>query len=198
MESVWILMDSNAYFRLAQNIHPLLKTSFGKNPRYTIGVIQELDAEYNRSPRLQSKFYWVSQTKYAENRSECFNLTRDQKALIEQAFYFLRDFNRDERLSASQVDLRCLAHAYELKIPLVTDDPDMMLIAKEFEIELWGVLRLLRLMVDSGFILEDKAEEITDLWKYLNDVPTNFHRDIKKLFPDFGSKKNTDAPKSYS
>lgn len=191
MESVWILVDSNAYFRLAQNIHPLLKTPFGKNPRYCLGVIQELDNEYNRSTRLQSKFYWVSQTKYSENRVGCFTLTRDQKSLIDQAFYFLRDFNRDERLSASEVDLRCLAHAYELKTPIVTDDPDMAHIAKEFDIEIWGVLQLMRLMADCGRISDNEAEEITELWKFWQDLPTNFHRNLKRFFPNIRSKKNS-------
>jgi len=89
MTDVWVLVDSNAYFRLAQSLHPLLKTKIGKS-NYRLGVIEALDREYKQSSRLQNKFYWVTQPKYSENRADCFDVNRDQKTAINHAFYFLR------------------------------------------------------------------------------------------------------------
>ena len=185
MGEAWVLVDSNAYFRLAQGIHPLLKRKFGK-PQYYLGVIEELDNEYKKNPRLQSKFYWVSQPKYAENRADCFALTRDQKTAIGNTFFFLRDFKREKNLGTSTVDLTCLAYGYELKIPVVTDDPDMLVVAKEFEIEIWGALQLLKTMVENEFIAIEKVDELVELWKYMRDCPKNFNRDLQKYFAGRG------------
>lgn len=65
-----ILLDSNAYLRLAISIHPLLWKKFGKDTEATnvLRVIKKLDSEYLRNPRLQSKFHWVKNPPYVENR----------------------------------------------------------------------------------------------------------------------------------
>jgi len=51
-----IIVDSCSYFRLAQSIQPLLKKQFGKEKR-CLGVIKELDKEYERNPTLKNKFF---------------------------------------------------------------------------------------------------------------------------------------------
>jgi hypothetical protein len=54
-----ILLDSNAYFRLAQSIRSLLNSPFGEK-KYCLYVIKELQAEYEKNSRLKSKFPWVN------------------------------------------------------------------------------------------------------------------------------------------
>ena len=54
-----ILLDTNAYFRLAQSIHPLLKAAFG-DQNYTLYVLKELQVEYEKNPRLTNRFAWVN------------------------------------------------------------------------------------------------------------------------------------------
>ncbi len=44
-----ILVDSCSYFRLAQSIHPLLKTPFCEE-KHVLGVIKELNQEYKQNP----------------------------------------------------------------------------------------------------------------------------------------------------
>lgn len=44
-----ILLDSNAYFRLAQSIRPLLNAPFGKD-NYCLYVLKELQDEYEKNP----------------------------------------------------------------------------------------------------------------------------------------------------
>lgn len=51
-----IIVDSCSYFRLAQSIRPLLKTPFGKE-KHRLGVIEELDKEYEKNPTLKHKFF---------------------------------------------------------------------------------------------------------------------------------------------
>ena len=55
-----ILLDSNAYLRLANSFHPLLNEPFGKD-RYALYLIPEFQKEFDKSPRLANKFGWVNQ-----------------------------------------------------------------------------------------------------------------------------------------
>lgn len=54
-----ILVDSNSYFRLAKSIRPLLNVTFGDED-YCLYVLKELEKEYDRNSRLQTKFEWVT------------------------------------------------------------------------------------------------------------------------------------------
>lgn len=61
-----ILVDTNAYLRLAKTIRPLLFVPFGEN-EYCLYILPELNKELT-SRKLQSKFPWVDEAEYAENR----------------------------------------------------------------------------------------------------------------------------------
>jgi len=89
-----ILVDTNAYFRLAQSIRPLLRTEFGE-PQYCLYVIKELQDEYNKSARLRNKFPWVNDPEYSDNRSHRLQLSRQERKEIEQAFDFMFDHKRE-------------------------------------------------------------------------------------------------------
>jgi len=54
-----ILLDSNAYLRLANSFHPLLHEPFGKD-RYALYLILEFQKEFDKNPRLANKFGWVT------------------------------------------------------------------------------------------------------------------------------------------
>ena len=64
-----VILDSCSYFRLAQSIRPLLKKEFGKE-KYCLGVIKELDEEYEKNPALKHKFFWVNQKDFKRIFSE--------------------------------------------------------------------------------------------------------------------------------
>ncbi len=86
MPSCNIIVDSCAYFRLAQSIRPLLKTPFGRE-KHCLGVIKELDEEYEKSATLKNKFFWVSQQEYGDNRKDCFSPNPRQRSEINHAFF---------------------------------------------------------------------------------------------------------------
>ncbi len=94
MPQIKILIDSNVYFRLAQSIHPLLQIEFGKE-RHCLYVIKELQAEYNKSPRLKSMFYWVNEPEYKKNRACELNISRKNKQTITQVYDFIKDYAKD-------------------------------------------------------------------------------------------------------
>ena len=182
-----IIVDSCSYFRLAQSIRPLLKEPFGKKG-HCLGVIEELDKEYEKNPTLKQKFFWVSQKEYAENRKKCFAPTRDQQAEINNTFFFIREFARDEKLGVGEVDLRGLAYADVLRIPIVTDDSDMLEVAKEFGIKTYKTLEIMKLMLDSDFLTLKQIRAIASYWIYQNDTPKSFRKDFRRLFREIPPK----------
>lgn len=176
-----ILVDSNAYFRLAQSIHPLLNVEFG-DKQYCLYCIKELQDEYNRSTRLKNAFSWVNDPAYVNNRSHLLKITKAEKLEIRRAYDFIRDYVRNVHPGVSKVDVRCLAHAEQLCIPVVTDDEEMRIVAGVYGIITYKTLELLKLMLDCRYIGIDKVREIAAYLTYFNDKPKDFIVDYKKLF----------------
>jgi predicted nuclease of predicted toxin-antitoxin system len=178
-----ILIDSNVYFRLAESIHPLLKVEFGKE-RYCLYVIKELQAEYEKNPRLKNTFYWVNEPEYKKNRTFKLNISRKNQQEIAQVFDFIKNHAKDSHPSLSRVDITALAHAYVLDIPIVTDDSDMLDLAVEFNIKALKTLELLKLMLDCRRIDITIVRKIAAYWNYGDDKPKSFASDYKKLFKE--------------
>jgi len=143
-----------------------------------------LDKEYEKNPTLKNKFFWVNQQEYSNNRKACFSQNPRRRTEIKHAFFFIREFARDSQFSVSEVDIVGLAYSYVLKIPIVTDDSDMLEVAKEFEIKTYNTLELMKLMVDSGFVKMKQIRTIVSYWTYQNDTPKSFRRDFKRIFSE--------------
>lgn len=183
MPSCNIIVDSCSYFRLARSISPLLKIPFG-SAEHCLGVIEELDKEYEKSQSLKHRFFWVSETEYSDNRKNCFCPNQKQHSEIRHAFFFIREFARDTQFSLSEVDIYGLAYAYVLKVPIVTDDSEMLVVAKEFEIKTFKTLEILKLMLDNGLVDMRLIRAIASYWVYQNDTPKSFRKDYKSLFSE--------------
>ncbi len=181
MTQVKILVDSNAYFRLARDVHPLLGKPFGKK-KYCLYIIEGFEREYLYSGRLQSKFHWVSEAKYAENRQMKLTLSRTEKNKLQETKAFFKDAAISMNLTTGSVDIEALAIAYILKTPVVTDDSDMIALAEEFEVSIIKVLELMKIMVDDGLIDLAKVRSIVSYWKYMRDLPKNCDADYAKIF----------------
>ena len=97
-----ILVDTNAYIRLAKTIRPLLFASFGDN-EYCLYTLPELNEELE-SRKLQSKFHWIEDEEFVENRKHFPSIGRKQKKLIQQTFEYLWDHVQTELPGPSKVD----------------------------------------------------------------------------------------------
>ena len=82
----------------------------------------------------------------------------------------------------SLIDLKYLAHAYVLNIPIVTDDEEMIEFAKEFEIKTYKTLEILKLMLDSKHITFDDVHKTICYLIYIKDLPSNFKNEYMYLF----------------
>ena len=187
MSQTKILIDSNVYFRLAQSIHPLLQVEFGTE-RYCLYVIKELQAEYDKNPRLKNTFYWVNDPEYKQNRTCKLSISRKSQREIMHASNFIKDYAKDSYLGLSPVDITALAHAYILDIPIVTDDSDMLALARDFSIKTLKTLDLLKLMLDCRQIDITVVRQIASYWNYAEDKPKSFALDYKKLFKEMPPK----------
>jgi predicted nucleic acid-binding protein len=173
MAQTKLLIDSTSYFRLAQNIHPLLATPFGKQA-YTLYAHEALVREFSRERRLQTKFHWFGEACYVENRARPLQVGRKEKAAIEQTFEYLWAQVQAEQLGPSPVDTRALATALELGLRLVTDDADLIALAKTYGVATLTSLQLMRLMLDEAHITMDKVRQVVAQWRYDRDTPGGF------------------------
>ena len=189
------IVDSNSYFRLAQNIHPLLCQPFGKE-EYTLYIHAELNDEFRRSQRLKNKFHWVAEPKYVENRSRSISIPQEKKTDIEATYDYLWEhvqdaFIRPYSKGPSPIDTWIVATALELKIPVVTDDRDMIELAKEFGVKTISSLGAMKLMLDEGRIDDEKVDMVVEQWVYDNDTPhKEWRKEFRKLF-------GREPPKGY-
>lgn len=175
-----ILVDTNSYLRLAQTVRPLLSVPFG-DEEYCLYILPELNDELSNH-KLQTKFSWVSESEYIENR-KCFPYVgRKQKKSISQTFDYLWDFVQSDLPGPSRVDALYIAYAIELDIPVVTDDQDMTELANEFDAKVMSTLNLLKIMFDKGHITMSAIDGLCEYWKHITDLPSNFHKDYDTYF----------------
>ena len=175
------MLDTNAYLRLARSVHPLLFSEFGED-RTCLYLINEFDREFVRSRRLRSKFPWVDEPEYRENRDVRLQIGRKQRRAIRTAVEFIGDQADTDALGVSVVDISVLGHAHVLEIGVVTDDTDMRALGKSFGIEIMSTLALLKRMSDAGHIDYARVRQIAAYWLHEHDLPAKFARDYRRLF----------------
>jgi hypothetical protein len=176
-----ILLDTNSYLRLAKSVHPLLFVPFGAE-EHCLYVLRELDGEWARNPRLRTKFAWVSEAQYAENRRKPLTLSRTQRQDVEVFQGYLWDQVLREQLGASRLDCLALAHGAVLSIPVVTDDGDMRALGRDFAITTMPTLQLLALMRKCDHVTLVTVRQIAAFWAYEIDLPARFAADYRLLF----------------
>lgn len=183
MNEARILLDSNAYLRLANTFHPLLHSPFGSK-RFCLYLTPEFQKEFDKSPRLKNKFGWVNQPEYIQNRKGRLKVSAAQTNDVQTAYSYLWQHNASASLGASRIDTRALAYGAVLGVPVVTDDKAMKILGEAFGITVWGILDLLKVMVESERIELSSVKTLVDYLHYIKDLPSpNFINAIKATFP---------------
>ncbi len=182
-----VLLDSNAYFRLAQSIHPLLSELFGPPPPHSLFVLDVLHEEFASNPRLQNKFEWVNMKQYREDREKKIFASRGEKSQpVDIAFSFFAGYAKNNKLTVSREDIKALAVGHANKgFIVVSDDFGLRSIAAAHNITCWWTLDLLKCMLDCNRVNLEKVQEIVEYWDYQNDLPrkkTDLREQYKALF----------------
>lgn len=189
MAQTKILIDTNSYYRLAQNLHPLMCSPFGDQD-YTIYAHKDLNAELRHVSHLKSKckLRWVYETRYLDNRRRSVTIPANKQDDIDRNYKYmwqtsLSDFYDIDGKGPSDVDTLILATALALDIYVITDDQDMIKLAKEYEVKQMTSMGLLKLMLDEGRIDYEKVTMVVEQWQYDNDIPhKNWKKEYKTLF----------------
>ena len=175
-----ILVDTNAYLRLARTIRPLLFVPFADN-EYCLYILPELNQEL-AGRKLQTKFSWVDEEEFAKNRQHFPNIGKRQKKSIEQTFEYVWEHVQTELPGPSRVDALYVTYALELDVPVVTDDQDMTKLAEAFDAKVMSTLELLKIMLDCGHTDMQTINGLVEYLKYFSDLPANFQTDYQRLF----------------
>lgn len=176
-----LLLDTNAYLRLAEPLDPLLNQPFGPD-KARLFVIREFEKEFSFSPRLRTRFAWVKDTKYVVNRKRPVPTPRDKRRHISITESALLDYVRTEGLGVSPVDNIALAVGKTLDMIVVTDDLDMRKVAHIFKIHTMRTRALLKRMLRENHIDMAKVTEIALYWQSVDDCPASFYSDFRRIF----------------
>tara|TARA_R100000027_G_scaffold67679_2_gene67700 strand:+ start:12789 stop:13373 length:585 start_codon:yes stop_codon:yes gene_type:complete len=187
MAQTKIIVDTNSYLRLAQNIHPLLCQPFG-NEEFTLYMHAELNAEFRSSPRLRTKFSWAADDEFRENRKRSLTISREARVEIDETFEFMwehvkEEFHEKLGKGPSRTDTRIIATAAVLEIRVVTDDQDMIELAELYGAHQITSLELMKLMLDHRRLKLKDVERVVAQWQYEKDTPYGgWQKEYRDLF----------------
>lgn len=189
-----VLLDTNAYLRLAKRVQPLLGKKFGQKD-YVLTILRDVEVEVHRSSRLKYIYPWFDTVNLAEERlAHSPRLTFDEKAKLAAAASVLHGlvqmdaakFMTKGRSPPSYIDCRVLAFGQIRPAIVVTDDLGMHDLASMLEIEIWHGPELMKKMLSAKAITNDLVREIYAALEANNDLTQTWveakHSAFVKLF----------------
>lgn len=189
-----VLLDTNAYLRLAKRIQPLLGVEFGQVP-YALFILKLVEDEVNRQTRLKVKYPWFDNENFVEERlANRIRLSKAEQRIIEVATSVLQqhvainasDFTIGGRSPPSRVDCYCLAFGQVRPAIVVTDDIGMHVLAEAFELPIWHGPELLKKLQAAKMINNDNIRETYAALENNRDTTKKWdaakHSDFKKVF----------------
>ncbi len=189
-----VLLDTNAYLRLAKRIRPLLGIAFGQK-QYVPTILKQVEDEILKNPRLKFSYPWFANTGLtAERLSKRVRLNSQERAQIEAAASVLRahvladphGYTALGRSPPSPTDCFLLAFGQVRPAIVATDDLGMHKLATDFGIDIWHGHDLLKKMLSAKAIDNDLVREIFTALEINDDLPRSWqeakHTEFKKLF----------------
>ena len=189
-----VLLDTNAYLRLAKRIRPLLGKKFGQKD-YVLTILKDVEEEVHRSARLKYNYPWFDSASLADERlAQSPRLNGDDKAKLAAATSVLQGlvqmdtdrFIGKGRSPPSLTDCRVLAFGQIRPAIVVTDDLGMHALATMLDIEIWHGPELMKKMLSAKAIDNDLVREIYAALEANNDLTSEWmeakHSAFAKLF----------------
>lgn len=185
-----VLLDTNAYLRLAKRIKPMLGVKFGQK-EYVLTILKDVEDEVHRSARLKFNFPWFSNPELAAERlAQTIKLSRDEQAQLKAAASILHgwvltnanSYTSLGRSPPSTTDCRVLAFGQIRIAIVVTDDLGMHQLAKEFEIPVWHGQELLKKMLSAKAVNANLVREIFEALEANGDLPHTWRHSRHVVF----------------
>ena len=184
-----VLLDTNAYLRLAKRIKPMLGVKFGQK-QYCLTVLRDVEKEVQKSHRLRFRYPWFDSPGLTQERiSKGARMSPEEKKTLNDVAEALHDyvqihatrFTAGRRSPPSMVDCRMLAFGQVREAVVVTDDLGMHHLAEEFEISVWHGYELLHKMRAAKMIDSEKIREIYQALEVNDDLPQAWKNAQKTL-----------------
>lgn len=189
-----VLLDTNAYLRLAKRICPLLGKPFGQK-QYVLTILKQVEDEVHKSPRLKFNYPWFADGDLkAERLAKQSRLNKEERAQIDIIASVLRghvlanphDYTVLGRSPPSPTDCFLLAFGQVRPAIVVTDDLGMHKLAADFDIDIWHGHELLKKMLSAKVIDNDLVREIYTALENNDDLTDSWrearHTEFKKVF----------------
>jgi hypothetical protein len=196
-----VILDTNAYLRLAKRIRPILGFEIGQK-QYVLKVLPSVEKEVIRNLVLAEKFPWFDGTAYAvERAAHKVRFTKEQRASWESTSSVLRAYvarnSANFKNPPSNVDCDVLACGLDevLDALVVTDDESMLALSSQFGIKCISSNQLLKILLSAKVIDKEKVREIFDAMAINGDMPQRWLNEAGTLFKTVFSKAQLDAIK---
>lgn len=179
-----ILLDTNAYLRLAKRIRPLLGVKFNPVKAYTLIVLPDVEKEVLRNRELASRYPWFDADDHlTERRSNTVRLRADERKQIDSDQKFILNHSRANALSLMQkgrdppgpTDCHVLAVAMLQSWWVATDDEGMHQVGRDFEIATIYCFDVLHKLLSAGMVDNAKVVEIYEALEANGDMTVKWH-----------------------
>ncbi len=187
-----VLLDTNAYLRLAKRVRPMLGVKFGQK-EYVLTILKITEDEVHKSSKLRHQSSWFDNPELAAERlAKQVRLKPDEKQLIDINKGIFRQYALENaanyKTPPSPADCHILAFGQVRPAVVVTDDLSMHQLAKEFDLHksVWHGHELLHKMLSGKHIDKQLVVEIYEALEINGDLPKSWrevkHTTFKKVF----------------
>ena len=190
-----VLLDTNAYLRLAKRIRPLLGVPFGQKG-YMLTILADVEDEVHASGRLRYRFPWFdADTALVQERlAKRTRLSAYEHEQIDSVARFLHDWVQQDVARylvgggspPGATDCRVLAFGQVRSAIVVTDDLGMHALAREFRITVWHGFELLAKLRSAKKASDDLVREIYEALEANGDLTATWrearHTVLAKVF----------------
>ena len=189
-----VLLDTNAYLRLAKRVKPLLGKEFGQKD-YSLTILKQVEDEVHHSSRLQFHYPWFDDQDLVNERLAArVRLSKDEKGRLDAAVSVLQahvlsnvtSYTTLNRNPPSPTDCFILAFGQIRPAIVVTDDLGMHLLARDFDIPVWHGHELLKRCSARNALKTCWCVKSMRPWRNNNDLTDSWraakHSAFKKIF----------------
>ena len=189
-----VLLDTNTYLRLAKRIRPAVGRQFGQVP-YVVVILQVVEDEVHRNPKLQFKNPWFDEPEFAhERKRKQTRLGADEKqamklvqgVLLGTVLLDIDKYTSHGRSPPGAADCWLLAYGQVKDAIVATDDLGMHTLAAEVGLKVWHGFELLAKLKSAKVVDSDLVREIYDALERNGDMTETWrsakHTEFSRIF----------------
>ena len=164
-----ILLDTNAYLRLAKRIRPLLGVKFNPAKQYVLIVLPDVEKEVTRNRELAFRYPWFEADDHRnERRSNTVRLSADEKRQVLKDQRFILNLSRANATDLMRLgrDPPGITDCYVLAVAMLrswwvaTDDEGMHQVGQDFDVTTIYCFEVLHKLMCAGMVDKAKVAEI--------------------------------------